>query len=195
MSARQDRGVVVTTPDVVVSTAMPAQPTAGRGSSRWSWWSSRRVLAVAVLLAGVAAAVIAAMATDGEQPLVAEPASRPTAGAAGPGSLRLTVHAPTRAVAGQEVVIEVRYAAGDGRFTGSTVDWGDGLGTSSVRVARCDGVPTAPTPLAGSYRLAHTWAEPGTYTVELGATSATCTPAGPVEQQASERLAIEVVAP
>lgn len=195
MSARQDRGAVVTTPDVVVSTAMPAPPTAGRGSSSWSWWSSRRVLAVAALLAGVAAAVIAAMATDGEQPLVAEPASRPTAGAAGPGPLRLTVHAPTRAVAGQEVVIEVRYAAGDGRFSGSTEDWGDGLGTSSVRVARCDSVPTAPTPLAGSYRLAHTWAEPGTYTVELGATSATCTPGGPVEQQAGERLVIEVVAP
>ena len=194
MSARQDNGAVVTTPDVVVSTAMPAQPTAGRGSSRWSW-SSGRVLAVAALLAGVAAAVIAAMATGGEQPLVAEPASRPTAGAAGPGPLRLTVHAPTRAVAGQEVVIEVTYTAGDGRFSGSTEDWGDGLGTSSVRVARCDSVPTAPTPLAGSYRLAHTWAEPGTYTVELGATSATCTPTGPVEQQAGERLAIEVVAP
>ena len=174
---------------------MPAQPTAGRGSSRWSWWSIRRVFVFAVLLAGVAAAVVAAMATDGEQPLVAEPASRPTAGVAGPGPLRLTVHAPTRAVAGQDVVIEVRYAAGDGRFTGSTEDWGDGLGTSSVRVARCDSVPAAPTPLAGSYRLAHTWAEPGTYTVELGATSATCTPAGPVEQQAIERLVIEVVAP
>ena len=193
MSARQDNGVVVTTPDVVVSTAMPAQPTADRGSSRWSWWSRRRLFAVAALLAGVAAA--AAMATGGDQPLVAEPASRPTAGAAGPGPLRLTVHAPTRAVAGQEVVIEVSYAAGDGRFSGSTEDWGDGLGTSSVRVARCDSVPTAPTPLAGSYRLAHTWAEPGTYTVELGATSATCTPAGAVEQQASERLAIEVAAP
>lgn len=197
MTARQGQGagLEVSTAEIVASSPASreevASGTAGR-RRRWRW-----VAAVGVAVLGVGALVSAGLTLGrgGGDAVVAQPAKQPPApGPVAPAALTMTVGLPATVVAGRLATIEVHYADGNGRFGGSTEDWGDGLGTSSLREGTCGAVPAAATPLSGSYRLTHTWARPGIYTVQLGVSSYACTGSGPVEEQASKKVAVTVAA-
>ncbi len=96
--------------------------------------------------------------------------------------------------AGQAAELTVRYADGDGIFSGSTEDWGDGVGTSSLAQGRCAASGTPAVPASGSYLAEHTWSEPGSYTVTVGVSSYTCVDGAPVEEQATTTVRVEVTA-
>lgn len=193
MTTRQDPGarLGVSSAGLVASPASAAAARAGaaarRPVGRWV------VAAVAVLAVGALVAAGLALGRGRDDTVVAEPAGQPPArGPVAPATLTMTVAAPATVVAGRLATIEVRYAGGHGQFGGSTEDWGDGVGTSSLREGTCGGVPAAATPLSGSYRLTHTWARPGTYTVQLGVSSYACAASGAVEEQASKKLTVTV---
>ncbi len=116
------------------------------------------------------------------------------AGPAGPGPLTLEVDVPAVAQAGRAAQLTVRYEDGDGIFSGSTEDWGDGVGTSSLAQGRCAPSGTPAAPASGSYVAAHTWSEPGSYTVTVGVSSYTCVDGAPVEEQATTTVRVEVAA-
>jgi hypothetical protein len=106
--------------------------------------------------------------------------------------LTLQVEPPAAVRAGQPVELDVQYADGKGVFSGSTEDWGDGVGTSSLAQGRCPATDTPADPTSGSYQATHTWAEPGSYRVSIGVSSYTCVNGAPVEEQASTTVTVVV---
>jgi hypothetical protein len=111
-----------------------------------------------------------------------------------PAALSVRVAAPGPAVAGQPVRLAVTYADGRGIFSGSTEDWGDGVGASSLAEDRCSPTAAAPGQVTGSYRATHTFARPGHYTVRIAVSSYTCDGTEPVEEQATTTVTVEVAA-
>ena len=99
---------------------------------------------------------------------------------------------PRRSQAGQPAELVVHYQDGKGTFSGSTEDWGDGVGTSSLAQGRCTAAGPPADPTNGSYRATHTWAEPGSYTVSIGVSSYTCVDGAAVEEQASTTVTVVV---
>jgi hypothetical protein len=119
----------------------------------------------------------------------------PVPAAAGPAvvaPLTLQVEPPAGVQTGQPVELVVHYADGKGAFSGSSEDWGDGVGTSSLAQGRCPAAVTPADPTSGSYRATHTWAEPGSYRVSIGVSSYTCVDGAPVEEQASTTVTVVV---
>lgn len=145
-------------------------------------------LAIGVL---VAAALGGWLAGRGDEAVTTVPAA---AAPAAPAGLSLEVTAPTHAVAGQASTLVVTYADGAGTFSGSTEEWGDEVGTSSLREASC-AVGATDAPAAGTYRAPHTWAEAGTYVVRVAVSSYTCSSGTPVEEQAATTVTVVVDAP
>jgi hypothetical protein len=137
-----------------------------------------------------------AVQRSGRDDVVAEPAQRSTTApsAPAPAPLTLSVTLPAPVVAGQPAEITVRYADGDGRFGGSTEEWGDGVGGASAKQGPC-AAGAGFGPLEGSYTATHTWTRPGTYTVAIGVSSYTCTGTAAVVEQASRSVAVRVTAP
>lgn len=172
-------------PDVVPE-ATGARPAGGR--------SLRRT----VLLAGVLAASVAVVAvglllwSGGEADVVAPPPAGPAVRVAGPAALGMTVDVPQRVTAGEAATLTVGWTDGEGTFSGTTEEWGDGVGTSSLGLARCDEATTAADSSGGTYELTHTWSEPGTYTVVIGVATYTCDAGTPSEEQVSRTLTVEV---
>jgi hypothetical protein len=146
------------------------------------------VLAAAVLVMGVLAVLGGA-----DDDVATEPGPRP-AGAVpeGPAGLGLTVEAPETVVAGETVAFVVHWTDGSGVFSGSSEDWGDGVGTSSLQQERCDPAAPAPDPAAGSYTAGHAWSEPGTYTVVIGVATYACSNGTAVVEDAAKTLTVEV---
>jgi hypothetical protein len=151
------------------------------------------------VLAGVAVGVLLAAglggwwATRGDDPV----RTAPVLGGAGPvvpDPLGLDVTVPTDAVAGQPATLVVRYADGAGTFSGSTEEWGDDVGTSSLTEAQC-AVTAIDGPVSGTYRATHTWSEPGSYPVKVAVSSYTCDTGTPVEEQATTTVTVVVTAP
>lgn len=120
----------------------------------------------------------------------------PGANAGGPSALaplRIQVDAPAQVVAGAPATFVVHYTDGAGTFAGSTEDWGDAIGASSVSLGQC----TAATPASaadGTFNAAHTWNTPGTYQVTLSAASYTCVDGGAVPEQVTKTLQVVVAA-
>ena len=128
------------------------------------------------VLAGIAAGVLLAAALggwlappgDGDDP-VAHRAGPVGAGPVVPAPLGLDVTAPTVAIAGPA---GRRWwsatPTAPASFSGSTEDWGDGVGTSSLtagpRAAVRRSRPAAP---AAPTSPTHTWSEPGSYPVTV----------------------------
>jgi hypothetical protein len=159
------------------------------------------LLALAGGLALVALAVLAlgvfGLVRGTDDPVgTATDAAPAAAAAAAPGPARLTVRvaAPGPAVAGHPVGLVVTYADGRGIFSGSTEDWGDGVGASSLTEDRCPSATASPAPVSGTYRATHTFAKAGTYTVRIDVSSYTCDGADPVEEQATTTVTVEVAA-
>jgi hypothetical protein len=132
-------------------------------------------------------------ATRGDDPVRTTPAPA-AAGPVVPDPLGLDVSAPTDVVAGQPATLVVRYADGAGTFSGSTEEWGDDVGTSSLAEGRCP-TTAADGPVSGTYEATHTWSEPGSYTVKVAVSSYTCDTGTPVEEQASTTVTVVVAAP
>jgi hypothetical protein len=157
------------------------------------------LLRIAVLL-GVGAGLVVALVVGallvlrgGESDVRTSTPDPPAAQApAGPAELTVHVETPTGVVAGEKSVFVVHYDDGEGVFSGSTEEWGDGVGTSSLAQQPCG--PSAVTSKAatGSFRTAHTWAEPGSYQVALGVTTYTCVDGSPVTEDASTTVTVEV---
>lgn len=151
-----------------------------------------------VLLAGLLAATVAVVTvglllwSGGEQDVVAPPPAGPAAKAAGPAPLGMTVDVPQRVTAGEATTLTVGWTDGEGTFSGTTEEWGDGVGTSSLGLARCDAGTTAADASGGTYELTHTWSEPGTYKVVVGVATYTCDAGTPSEEQVSRTLTVEV---
>ena len=190
MATRQDPGAGLEVSSAEAAVSPRSGPPARRPVGPW-------VVAAVVVVLAVGAVVAAGLALGrgADDAVVAEPADQsPARGPVVPAPLTMTVVMPASVVAGRLATIEVRYAGGHGQFGGSTEDWGDGVGTSSLRQGACDTVPAAATPLSGSYRLTHTWDRPGTYTVQLGVSAYACAGASAVEEQAGKKLTVTVAA-
>ena len=149
-------------------------------------WAS--LLGVVLAVAG---AGWLALGGAGDDPVVTDRAPA----AAGPAvvePLTLQVDGPAAVQAGQPAELVVHYQDGKGTFSGSTEDWGDGVGTSSLAQGRCTAAGPPADPTSGSYRATHTWAEPGSYTVSVGVSSYTCVDGAAVEEQASTTVTVVV---
>jgi hypothetical protein len=89
-----------------------------------------------------------------------------------PGGLTLWARGVSDVVAaGQQLGVEISWRDGNGRLVGLGQDWGDGTRGSTQRPGGCAHGATA---ARGSTMVWHAWWNPGTYTVRLSATTATC---------------------
>ena len=158
---------------------------------------SRRRLVVA--LVAVLVVVVAAVAgwlllrDDGGTASTRTPAANNAGGPVVPARLRIQVDAPAQVVAGAPATFVVHYTDGAGTFAGSTEDWGDAIGASSVSLGQC----TAATPASavdGTFTADHTWSTPGTYQVTLSAASYTCVDGSAVPEQVTKTLQVVVAA-
>jgi hypothetical protein len=173
---------------------IPAQRRSAPAAPRRRGPSLRRAV-----LAGVAAGLLLAAALGGwwaargDDPVRTTPALGAAAPAV-PDRLSLEVTATADVVAGRPATLVVRYADGAGTFSGSSEEWGDEVGTSSVKEGRC---PAGATdgPATGTYRATHTWSDPGSYLVKVAVSSYTCDTGTPVEEQASTTVTVVVGAP
>ena len=195
MTARESAGVQVSGPDIVVLNPVPPAPAdpprlSGPPPSR-----RRVLLIVCALLAVLAlAAVIVAGIVDDDGAVAVPAAEQPAGVPAEPDPLVVRVGEPAAATVGEPVVIDVAYSDGSGIFSGTAEDWGDGVGTSSLREGQCTAAEPAPGPLSDSYRVTHAWTEAGTYTVTLGVHSYACRGTTAVQDQATQTLTVQVLA-
>jgi len=153
------------------------------------------------MLAGLAALVVLALVLAGWLLLGggddSQVSTTPGAGAQQPAAiapLSLTVDPVVGAVVGQPATLVVHYADGTGVFGGSTEEWGDDVGTSSLAEDICPSPSPAAAPLKGTYQATHTWAAPGSYPVKVAVSSYTCVDGAPVLEQASTTVTVEVAA-
>lgn len=180
LEVRHEPDVVVATSDVASHDGPPPTP-------------PRRRLLVGL----VGLLVLALLATFGlvlvlggdDDPVTAKPPA--AAGPAAPADLGMTVEVPEGIVAGQAATITIRWSDGEGVFSGSSEEWGDGVGTSSLAQDQCTGAATD-KPAAGRYTVTHTWAEAGTYDVVLGVATYVCQNGSAVEEQASKTVSVQV---
>ena len=195
MTTRESAGVQVSGPDIVVLSPLPRAPVdlplvSGRRPSR-------RVL---LLIVGALLAVLAIVAVtlaglaDDEGAVAIPAAEQPVGVPAEPDPLVVRVGEPAAARVGVPVAIDVTYSDGSGIFSGTSEDWGDGVGTSSLREGQCSAAEPVPGLLSDSYRVTHTWTEAGTYTVTLGVHSYACRGTTAVQDQATQTLTVQVLA-
>ena len=186
LQVTRDDLVVVTTPDRSEESP-PAPP--------------RRLLAVGLvggLFLALLTTLVLVWVAAGDDEVVAKPpaqpaANEPPAQPAGPLALTVTADAPPQIVAGSPAKFVVSWADGSGVFSGSSEDWGDGVGTSSVSQGRCSASAAQEKAVSGSFDVRHTWAEPGTYTVVLGVTTSTCSAGTATMEDAAATLTVQVV--
>lgn len=178
--------------DIVVSTTLPPareEPQPG---------PPRRTLAVA-LVAGLVLVIVVTLVliwvTGGDDDVVARAPSPPAAqGPQQPAALTMSVQAPETVVAGEPAEFVVTWSDGSGVLAGSTEEWGDDVGASSVREGRCEASAPAEPAAAGEFAVSHTWAEPGTYPVVLGVTTTTCSGGeAAVREDASTTVTVTVL--
>lgn len=156
----------------------------------------RLVIGLVALLALVlAVTVVLVLVLGGDDEPEVTTRTPAAADPAGPAPLGLTVEVPDEVVAGQPARLVVRWTDGEGVFSGSTEEWGDGVGTSSLAQDSCSATATAAQakPSAGRYTTRHTWAEPGTYQVTVGVSSYLCEGGTATEEDASTTVAVTVV--
>jgi hypothetical protein len=206
----ESRAGVRQEPDLVVSDA-PAAPAADRPRLH----DDRPVLLhredadgdplrapsprLAVLLgAGVALVLAATVAlafwtSGGDDDVTAGSTTPGAEGSDVPAALGMSVDPAARVVAGEEATLTVRWTDGAGIFSGTSEEWGDGIGTSSLSQDRCEPGAPAAEAAGGTYTVTHTWSEPGTYTVVLGVATYVCDNGSAVQEQVTEPVTVEVL--
>jgi len=110
-----------------------------------------------------------------------------------PTALGMSVDPLGTVVAGEPATLTVRWADNDGIFSGTSEEWGDGVGTSSLSESRCEDVAVPAGPAGGTYDLTHTWSEPGTYAAVLGVATYTCVDGSATEEQVTTPVTVEVL--
>jgi hypothetical protein len=156
----------------------------------------RLVVGLAALFALVlAVTVVLVLVLSGDDEPEVTTRTPAAADPGGPAPLGLTVEVPDQVVAGQPARLVVRWADGEGVFSGSTEEWGDGVGTSSLAQDSCAASATAAQgrPSAGRYAATHTWAEPGTYQVTIGVASYLCEDGTATQEDARTTVSVEVL--
>ena len=114
------------------------------------------------------------------------------AGSVAPPPLTVTVTAPPRVVAGERAEFTLRWSDGEGIFSGTSEDWGDGVGVSSLAQQACDLAPAAGR-AGGEVTVRHTFTAPGPYTLVLGVSTYTCSGAEAVTETATETVQVDVL--
>ena len=182
-------------PDIVVSSSFtpspPAQPMVLESPR------ARLPLAIIVFLVLLVSAVGIAVAAvvAGNSDSIAEPqAQQPAAVPAAPAALSVTADGPASVTVGETATITVTYSDGSGIFSGTSEEWGDGVGVSSVREGRCSASAEEPGALSDSYQLTHRWTEPGTYSLVLGVNTYACRGTTAVPEKATTMLTVTVLA-
>jgi len=173
-------------------------PVVGRAAGPTGPERSRRrlVVGLAALLALVlAVTVVLVLVLGGDDQPDVTTRTPAAADPAGPAALGLTVELPDQVVAGEPASLVVRWTDGEGVFSGSTEEWGDGVGTSSLAQDNCSTTATATQdrPSAGRYTARHTWSEPGTYQVTVGVASYLCEAGTATEEDATTTVSVEVL--
>lgn len=156
----------------------------------------RRTLAVVLVgVLGLALVVTLALiwAVGREDEVTVQSPGAGAEGPATPAALSVHLDVPAQVVAGEPAEFVLHWRDGAGTFAGTIEDWGDGLGTGSVKVGACTGSEPAPVAGSGQVALQHTWSEPGTYTLAIGATTSTCAGTQVVMEDASATVTVEVV--
>ena len=150
---------------------------------------------VALLALVLAVTVVLVLVLGGDDEPEVTTRTPSAADPAGPADLGLTVEVPDQVVAGEPARFVVRWADGEGVFSGSTEEWGDGVGTSSLAQDSCSATATAAQgrPSAGRYAASHTWAEPGTYQVTIGVASYLCQDGTATQEDARTTVTVEVL--
>lgn len=192
METREGQGLEVRSgPELVVS---PSGTGPGADGPQPGAPRRRLLVALVTVLALALAGTLALVLVLGgdEEPVKAK---APSAGAPGaPAGLGMTVQLPDEVVAGAPADIVVRWTDGEGVFSGTTEDWGDDIGTSSLAQDQCTGAATAKKS-SGDYTVTHTWAEPGTYDVLLGVTTYVCQDGSAVQEDVSKTVTVTVASP
>lgn len=114
--------------------------------------------------------------------------SGPTA----PAPLTIAVRAPSQVVGGERAEFTIAWSDGEGIFSGTSEDWGDGVGASSLAQQACDPAPAA-GPAGGEVTVRHTFTAPGPYTLVLGVSTYTCSGAAAVTETATKTVQVDVL--
>ena len=198
MDTRDHVGVKSSEPDIVVSSFLPA----GREAERPTVIDPPRgarpplaVIAILVLLVSAVGIAVAAVVAGSNDDSVAKPQrQQPADVPAPPAGLAVTADGPVSVTVGEQATVTVTYTDGSGIFSGTSEEWGDGVGTSSVREGRCSATAEVPGSLSDSYQVKHAWTEPGTYSLVLGVHTYTCRGTTAVQEQSTTTLTVKVLA-
>lgn len=190
MKTRDGRLEVHHGPDVVVTRSTPVPEPPPR---------PRRVLAVVVVSVLVVALTVTlglVWATAGDEGVSTRaPAQNGEPAPSRSDALAVEVSAPATVVAGEPATFTITWRDGDGIFSGTSEEWGDGVGVSSEQQSRCEvSGPRADHPGQGSIDVPHVFAKPGRYTVVLGVVTYTCQGAAATTESATETLTVTVQA-
>lgn len=195
MDTRDHVGVKSSEPDIVVSSSRqpgrPAPPTVIDPPRRAQ--RSLAVIAILVLLASSVGIIVAAVLTGNDDSATKPQQQQPAAVPAPPAALAVTADGPASVTVGEWATFTVTYTDGSGIFSGTSEDWGDAVGASSVREGQCSATADVPGSLSDSYQVKHRWTEPGTYTLVLGVNTYTCSGTTSVPEQATTRLIVKVL--
>ena len=196
MDTRDHVGVKSSEPDIVVSSSWQpgreAPPTVidpPLGARR-----SLAVIAILVLLASSVGIAVAAVLTGNDDSGTKPQQQQPAAVPAPPVALAVTADGPASVTVGERATFTVTYTDGSGTFSGTSEEWGDAVGASSVKEGPCSATADVPGSLSDSYQVTYRWTEPGTYTVVLGVNTYTCSGTTSVAEKATTRLIVKVLA-
>jgi len=194
MDTRDQVKVKTSEPDVVVSSSLPPAPPVVLEPPRGPRLPLA-IIAVLVLLASAVGIAVAAVVSGSDDDSVATPESRQPADVpAPPAALSVTADGPASVDVGEQATITVTYTDGSGIFSGTSEEWGDGVGTSSLQEGRCSAPAEPAGSLSDSYQVTHRWTEPGTYSLVLGVNTYTCRGTTAVQEKATTMLIVKVLA-
>ena len=194
MDTRDHVGVKLSEPDIVVSSSVPPGPPPMLLDSPRAARLPLAIIAILVLLVSAVGIAVAAVVSGSDDDSVAQPQSQQPADVpAAPAALVVTADGPASVAVGELATITVTYTDGSGIFSGTSEEWGDGVGTSSVQEGRCSAAEQAGQ-LSDSYQVTHRWTEPGTYSLVLGVNTYTCSGTTAVQEKTTTMLIVKVLA-
>ncbi len=193
MDTRDQVKVQTSEPDVVLSSSLPPAPTTPerpRGARL-----PLAIVAVLILLATAVGIAVSAVVSRSDDDSVAKPDSQQPADVpAPPAALSVTADGPASVAVGEAATITVTYTDGSGIFSGTSEEWGDGVGTSSLQEGRCSAAAEPAGSLSDSYQATHRWTEPGTYSLVVGVNTYTCRGTTAVQEKSTTMLIVKVLA-
>jgi hypothetical protein len=194
MDTRGHVKVQTSEPDVVVSSPLPPAPPMMLEPPRDARLPLA-IVAVLILLASAVGIAVAAVVSGSDDDSVAQPKSQQPADVpAPPAALSVTADGPASVAVGERATITVTYTDGSGIFSGTSEEWCDGVGSSSLQQGRCSAPAEPAGSLSDAYQVTHRWTEPGTYSLVLGVNTYTCRGTTAVQESATTMLIVKVLA-